>query len=430
MNKTTKLTSIPLLMIFIGAASAQSQSTDSVKPESAPAAPAWPVSGIWMPPDAKDAGALTGASWLSGVKVRGWIDGYYVNNRNRPDRATVDVNQGASAVKGSNVSIEGRTFDIQRNRPSLSLAEIEIEKIPALGGFGFKLDLAAGETQSTITSTIRGAIGPTASQSTIVGPGKNIQHASISYLAPIGSGLRIDAGKLVTHIGAETIETAKNWNYSHAFFYTYAIPFQDTGVRLNYAWSDTLYTELYVVQGWNVTRDNNSGKTWGPSVGWTPAPWLSIVANYLEGPEQNDNTANRRKLFDTQLTVGPFFDRLTFMLNYDRAKEARVPPANSSDARWSGTTLYAKYKINDTFEPTVRIEDYRDPDGFTTGLAQTIRGYTLTWNTKVAVASTTLIMLRPEVRYDRSNADFFTNGNRFRSGRSQITYGIGATLIF
>ncbi|WP_395400997.1 outer membrane beta-barrel protein [Pseudoduganella sp. UC29_106] len=212
-------------------------------------------------------------------------------------------------------------------------------------------------------------------------------------------------------------------------FYTYAIPFQDTGVRLNYAWSDTLYTELYIVQGWNVTSDNNSGKSWGPSVGWTPTPWLSIVANYLEGPEQNNNTANRRKLFDMQLTAGPF-NRLTFMLNYDRAREARVPPANGNDARWYGTTLYARYKINDTFEPTVRIEDYRDPDGFTTGLAQTMQGYTLTWNTKVAVAPTTLIMLRPEVRYDRSTADFFTNGNRFRSGRSQLTYGIGATLIF
>jgi transposase len=94
----------------------------------------------------------------------------------------------------------------------------------------------------------------------------------------------VDLGKFVTHIGGETIETVKNWNYSHAFFYTYAIPFQDTGARLNYNWSDTLYTEIYVVNGWNVTHDNNSGRTWGPSVGWTKNyPELGAAYSLKEG---------------------------------------------------------------------------------------------------------------------------------------------------
>lgn len=429
MRKISTLNSLPVLFVLLAAGAAHAQSADAAKPPAGPAAPGWPVSGIWMPNDAKDLGTLTGQSWLSDVKVRGWIDGYYVINRNRPDSATVNANQSDSVVKGSNVSVEGRIFDIHHNRPSLSLAEVEFEKIPTMGGFGFKLDLAAGETSGVIADTIRGALGPGASSSTVVGPGKIIQHASVSYLAPIGSGLRIDVGKLVTHIGAETIESAKNWNYSRGFFYTYAIPFQDSGVRMNYAWSDTLYTELYVVQGWNVTRDNNSGKTWGPSVGWTPVPWLSIVANYLEGAEQNDNSSNKRRLFDTQVTAGPFFDRVTFMLNYDHGAEQRVPSANK-DVGWSGITLYAKYKINEMFEPTLRVENYRDPDGFTTGVAQTLRGYSLTWNTKIAASPGTLLMIRPEIRYDRSNADFFTNGASFRRGRSQLTYGVGITYIF
>ncbi|RTL29911.1 MAG: hypothetical protein EKK47_12175 [Burkholderiales bacterium] len=132
--------------------------------------------------------------------------------------------------------------------------------------------------------TIHGALGPTATKGQVNGLGRGIQHASVSYLAPLGSGLRVDLGKFVTHIGGETIETVKNWNYSHAFFYTYAIPFQDTGARLNYNWSDTLYTEIYVVNGWNVTHDNNSGRTWGPSVGWTKNyPELGAAYSLKEG---------------------------------------------------------------------------------------------------------------------------------------------------
>lgn len=427
---TKKIAVASAIALAYAAITASAQQSGAPAPPAADAGPpSWPVSGIWMPADAKDLGKLTGQSWLSGIKVRGWVDGYYVSNRNHPNRAAVDANQGSSVVKGKNISVEGRTFDVQDQRLSLSLAEIEIEKIPERGGLGFKLDLAAGETQNIIVDTIRGALGPTATNGQVNGLGRGIQHASVSYLAPIGSGLRIDLGKFVTHIGGETIETVKNWNYSHAFFYTYGIPFQDTGARFNYNWSDTLYTEFYVVNGWNVNRDNNSGKTWGPSVGWTPVPWLSIVANYLTGPEQNNNTANKRHLFDTQITFGPFNERWTFMINYDRATEKRVPPSNTADASWSGTTLYARYKINDKFEPSLRIEDYRDPNGFTTGIAQKLRGYTLTLNTRIPVGKT-MVMVRPEIRYDRSNANFFTKGSAFQSVRSQTTVGVGLSAMF
>lgn len=320
------------------------------------------------------------------------------------------------------MSVEGRTFDVQDRRLSLSLAEIEVEKIPEPGGFGFKLDLAVGDTQDIIVDTIRGALGTTARL------GRNIQHASVSYVAPVGRGLRFDVGKLATHIGGETIETLKNWNYSHAFFYTYAIPFQDTGIRANYAWSDTLYTELYVLRGWNVTAYNNSGKTWGPSIGWTPLPWLSIIANYLTGPEQNNNNSNKRNLIDAQLVLGPFMERWTFMVNYDRGTEERALP-NNTDVRWHGTTLYARYKINDMFEPSLRVEEYRDPNGFTTGVPQKLRGYTLTFNTRIP-AGKTAIMIRPEVRYDRSGANFFSKDGAFRSTRNQLTVGVGMSWMW
>ena len=386
-----------------------------------------------MPADAKDLGQLTERSGLSGIKIRGWVDGYFIANRNTPDRATVDAHQGASVVKGKDISLEGRTFDIRDRRPTLSLAEIEVERIPERGGFGFKVDFAWGGTQDLINDTIRGALGPDSpnvSRSVISGPGRYIQHASVSYLAPIGSGLRLDFGKLVTHIGAETIESAKNLNYSRAYFYTYGIPFYDTGLRANYAWSDTFYTELYVLQGWNNFKDNNSGKTWGPSVGWSPKPWLSIVANYLTGPEQNGNTSNKRRLFDTQVTFGPFADKWTFVVNYDRGRESLVPPANTTDARWSGNTFYAKYKVSDRHEPVLRIESYRDPQGFTTGVAQKVSSFTFTWNAKLAAPARSMVLVRPELRYDRSSANFFSEDGNFRSRRAQLSYGVGATWIF
>jgi len=395
--------------------------------------PVWPVPGIYTVPDTKDLGKLTGISWLSGTKVRGWIDTSYDINFNHPKRSVVDANQGSSVVKGRDVSVEGRTFDIHDQSLSLSLAEVELEKVPEMGGVGFKFDLAFGETQDIIADTIRGSLTGAVGDS-VTDFDKTFQHASISYLAPIGRGLRFDAGKFVTHIGGETIETVKNWNYSHSFFYTYAIPFQDTGLHVSYPWSDTLYTDFYLLNGWNGSIDNNKGKSMGPSIGWTPVPWLSLVTNYLVGPERTGN-ADLRHLWDTQLMLGPF-NGWNFMVNTDLAVEdnARFATVTSGSrkATWGGVTGYARYKVNDWLEPSLRLEYYNDHHGFTTNLDQDLIGLTFTPNIKLGLGKSqgALVLLRPEVRYDHSNKKFFTRGGHFRDTRNQTTVGVGVSYLF
>ncbi|WP_454727796.1 hypothetical protein [Cupriavidus ulmosensis] len=84
------LRAVLLLPTLFSMALAYAQSPETAGKPSAPSVPSWPVAGIWMPSDAKDLGAMTGQSWLSGVKFRGWIDGYYVVNHNRPARDTVN----------------------------------------------------------------------------------------------------------------------------------------------------------------------------------------------------------------------------------------------------------------------------------------------------------------------------------------------------
>jgi len=398
--------------------------------------PSWPVAGIYTVPDTKDLGALTGISWLSGTKVRGWIDTSYDVNFNHPKRSVVDANQGASVVKGRDVSVEGRTFDIHDQSLSLSLAEVELEKVPEMGGVGFKFDLAFGETQDIIADTIKASavIGSSSASDSVSEFDKTFQHASLSYLAPIGRGLRFDAGKFVTHIGGETIETVKNWNYSHSFFYTYAIPFQDTGLHVSYPWSDTFYTDFYLLNGWNGTIDNNKGKSMGPSIGWTPVPWLSLVTNYLGGPERAGN-ADLRHLWDSQVMLGPF-NGWNFMVNTDLAIEDNARFATvtkgSRKANWGGVTGYARYKVNDWLEPSLRLEYYNDHQGFTTGVDQDLIGATLTLNTKLGLGKSkgAVVLLRPEVRYDHSNKKFFSRGGHFQNTRDQATVGVGVTYLF
>src|SRR5258708_30316149 len=192
----------------------------------APAAPSGPtyypftpVSGIYTGSSDKDLGKLSGIKAFEGLKFRGWVDVYIDHNFNNPSTAVVNALQPVTAVKAPNATVQGRTFDLHGHTFTLDLAAIDVEKVPEVAGVGFKLDMAFGDTQNIYNDTIIAALGP----NSLSQFDKVFQHASISYLAPIGKGLRFDFGKFVTHIGGETIESVKKANFLPSFFYTYAI---------------------------------------------------------------------------------------------------------------------------------------------------------------------------------------------------------------
>ena len=395
------------------------------------------VNGIWTEPTTKDIGELTGIDFFKNWKVRGWAESYFVYNSNTPDQDTVNANQGLSIIKSRDLSIEGRTFDVHRNRPTLSILEVELEKVPQASSWldpqalGFKLDVNWGDTYDIIWNTVNKSIGPELGRNTrdpLGDADRFLSHYSVGYVAPIGKGLRLDFGKFVTHIGGETIESIKNNNFSHGYLYSFAIPFQDFGFRLNYPLTDTLTTEFYVLQGWNVTyKDNNGGKTIGPAITWAPSPKLSMYAQYLGGPEQRNNNSNYRHLLDLGLAVNPI-DPLNILLSADVGYERNV--FSKKDTWWDGAFAVFRYKVMDQLEPALRAEIYNDPDGFTTGVAQTMGEVTLTLNYRIDLPAKTHILVRPEYRYDVSDANFFTEGTKFRDRKDQHTVGVGTVLYF
>lgn len=382
------------------------------------------VKGIYTDESTHDLGELTGIDSLRGLAARGWVEAYYAFNFNRVRPAAANANQGLSAVRARDLTIEGRTFDVESESPRLSLAEIEAEKVPHRGGFGFKLDLAAGAAQDIIFDTIAAS-----SPGGVRGLDRYVQHASLSYLAPLDGELRFDVGKFVTHIGAETIESVKNLDFSHSYFATFGSPVQDTGLRIHSRLSSQLYAEIYILQGWNVTFDNNHGKSFGASLGWAPSSRLSVTANYLGGPERNHDDRDRRDLLDVQITVAPS-PALEVMLSLDLAQDANAA-SRGRPACWGGAALYLRGRIGDRFSPTLRIESYADPQGFTTGLAQHVQAYTFTGSCRVSSPRTVLkLLLQPEMRYDRSTALFFSDRGQFRSRRQQLTLELGLAAFF
>ena len=326
------------------------------------------------------------ASFLDKMTFGAFIDTYYGYNFNQPE----------SRKNGL------RNFDVNHNQFSLNLIGLSAE-LPA-EPVGFRIDINFGDTAKMIHSAEPG--GSDLYQF--------LKQAYISYKAPVGKGLTVDFGEFVTPLGAEVIESKDNWNYSRSLLFSWAIPYYHFGARLKYPFSDKFSGSAYIVNGWNDVVDNNTGKTFGFSGAINPTKKLSIVQNYMAGPEQKDDNSDWRHLWDTTVTytVTP---SLSLMGNYDYGMDR----ATGSRVKWQGVAGYARYQITQRFAMASRLEWYADPEGFTTGSTQKVKEGTLTAEFKVKN-----FLMRSEYRYDWSDrAVFEKEGNTLSRNQTTITLG-------
>jgi hypothetical protein len=303
-----------------------------------------------------------------------------------------------------------RVFDQKANTFLLDLAELQFLKDAPEGGLGFKLKVSAGETAKYIHSA--GLGNPDDSF--------DLTEAYVDYLAPLGSGLKLRFGKFVTYHSAEVIEAKDDFNYSRSFLFNYAVPFTHTGFMAQYAFSKEINASLYLVNGWDVTNDNNKGKSVGVSLGFTPTDPLSLTFNFMYGPEQPNNSSHNRFLFDW---VGTFkaTKQLTFMANIDYAREDSDPNNAGDNSEWYGVAVYAKYDFTEWFGASVRGEYFDDKNGVRTGIAQKLKEITLSPEFKVAKN----LLVRPEYRHDWSDQNGFDSHETTFAKRSQDTIALG-----
>ena len=338
-------------------------------------------------------------SLLGPISLSGFVDMYYNYNSNQPASRT-------SAF---------RSFDAASNQFALNLVELVVDKTPDLTNSrtGYHIALGFGQAINAVNGSDPGGLGFD----------QYLKEAYFSYVAPVGKGLQIDAGKFVTPHGAEVIETKDDLNYSRGLLFSYAIPYFHYGLRAKYAFNDKYSLSGFLVNGWNNVIDNNTGKTYGMGFGWNPNRKISLTQNYMAGPEQANNNSSWRQLWDTVVTYAPN-SRLSFTVNTDYGRGDRMPGV-ARPVFWTGAAGYVKYAFNEKCAFVTRYEYYDDPSGFTTGTAQHFNGITGTFQRMIAGH----IMSRLEFRRDMSNEPTFLKGSNSQA-LAQNTVTAGLVFMF
>jgi hypothetical protein len=353
-------------------------------------------------PDAQKSTSVTPVlDFFKTTQLSGFVDVYYGYNFNQPSDQSVGL----------------RGLDTKSNSFQLNLLKLTFNK-PATekNSVGYRFDLMYGPAADSYT-----AFEPRDGQKTIL---KNIQQAYISYNAPIGKGLTLDFGKYATFMGAEVLETIDNWHYQQSILFSYAQPYYHTGLRATYPVSDKFALGGYVVNGWNNSFDNNTGKSVGMSATYTPNPKFQIIQNWLGGPEHNDTNQGWRHLFDTVASINAS-DKVAFKFNYDYGFDGYLPPA-TGNAAWQGIAAAVKFtSANKKHSFAPRFEYYHDRDGFTTGTTQNIKELTLTYDLRLKPNFSTKF----EYRGDYSNAPYFKKETDLFS-KNQNVVMIGVVYAF
>jgi len=379
--------------------------------KAAAAAPAPAAAAAVLPTAAPaTAPAATGLAGLLGpVTLSGFVDTYYAYNSNQPANRTTAL----------------RNFDINSSQFSLNMLELVADKSPDASGsrLGFHIALGYGQAMNLINGSelpspnVPGTpvLGPPA---TITNFDQYLKEGYLEYLAPVGKGLQINVGKFVTPAGAEVIETKDNWNYSRSLLFAWAIPYFHYGASAKYAFNSKFALTGYLVNGWNNSVDNNSGKTTGFSAAWTPSSKFSLIENYLVGPEQVDDNSEFRHLTDTVLTYTPN-SKLSLMANFDYGHDR--PVGAPSSVWWSGIAGYIKYNFNDKWAFATRGEWFNDHNGFSTGTAQQATEFTLTLQRMIA----SKLMTRLEFRRDMSDENVFPDhASGLKDSQNTVTLGM------
>jgi hypothetical protein len=233
--------------------------------------------------------------------------------------------------------------------------------------------------------------------------------ANVSYLAPIGTGLTVQAGIFGSVIGYDSLYAKDNFNYTRPWGADFT-PYLMTGVNASYGVTERATVTAFVVNGYWHLADANHVPTSGGQLAYKATPDVTVKETALWGPHQA-NTSLQFWRFLSDSIVERRGDRVTAAFEYQLSTE-RVDASGNPRAWWMSAQLPVHWTLRGPWSVSLRPEVAWDSTGRWTGHEQTVTAMTTTLEYRRPYRWANAI-LRLEYRFDRSRGSdggFFTDG--------------------
>lgn len=261
---------------------------------------------------------------------------------------------------------------------------------------------------------------------------ENVREAYVELNAPVGTGLNIKAGQLISLLNYESGDGgAANANFSQGYQWFYTGNGPSAGVQLGYTFTDWLDLKVRVQNGiYAGAVDNNDSKAVMGSLGFKPMKdfWFNLIGFWSH--ENDAFTMAGASILAGYQVSAPL--NLGLELDYFHFSPDPAPDA----ALWSVGT-WITYQFTPKYGLALRADYIDDQDGFgikgirlgnRTGSAilspdasGNLASLTLTLNYSPVPA----VKIQPEVRYDHTS---YKDG--FDGVESRFIVGAGVSYLF
>ena len=198
-----------------------------------------------------------------------------------------------------------------------------------------------------------------------------IDNLLVSWTPHTANKWSLGFGRFDAPIGFERDDEPLNFIPTNSFNFTYARPGKLTGVQVHYTASPRVDAWAVAANGWDVTQDNNRGKTALARVQWIPVPWVTLGFTGVYGPERDSSDAHQRSLLSTDLTVDR--GRLIVGAEANLGKEQE----SGGNPTWRGAAVTAFWRVARHVGVTARYDQMEDTNGLLTRTPQILRSLTV-----------------------------------------------------
>jgi hypothetical protein len=241
---------------------------------------------------------------------------------------------------------------------------------------------------------------------------RHIGPTDVSYLAPVGNGLTLQAGLFNSLIGYDSHYAKDNLTYTRPWGADYT-PYLMFGVNAGYPFNKKLTGTFYVINGyWHLAHANNV-PSWGGQLAYRATDRVTLKETILYGPHQSDTSLEFWRFFSDSIAEWKG-KRLTVTFEHQAGTEKVAVPGNPR-AFWTAAQLPVHWGLSGRWSVTVRPELYWDPDGRLTGSEQLVKANTTTLEYRIPYRRTSTTV-RLEHRYDDSRGK---GGGFFNDGEAQ-----------
>lgn len=228
---------------------------------------------------------------------------------------------------------------------------------------------------------------------------RHVQRANVSYLAPIGNGLTIQAGLFSSFLGYESLYAKDNPIYTRSWLADNT-PYMMFGVNARYQINDRLGLAGFIINGYYHLSRPNDQPSYGAQMIYKPTGQLTITETLYAGPDQSNTSFQFWRFYLNSVGEWKHRDFLLAM-SYDVGTESIANQPGAPRTFVMGAAVVGRWQIHGPWAVALRPEFYWDRNGRWTGNEQLVKAVTTTLEYAVPFGWTNT-KARLEYRWDES----------------------------